>query len=149
MNRTIQKPTGAFIGASWAALIAGVSAYLIGLWNATISLNEKGFYLTILLYGLFSAVSLQKSVRDRLEDIPVTGIYFGLCWFSLGVSILLLTVSLWNAPIELSVKGFYAMSYLMSLFAAVTVQKNVRDLALFDGENEGSEPAEGDEPPFE
>jgi uncharacterized membrane protein YiaA len=27
-----------------------------------------------------------------------------------------------------SVKGYYAMSYVLSLFAAVAVQKNVRDL---------------------
>lgn len=29
-----------------------------------------------------------KSVRDRLEGIPVTGIYFGLCWLSLGLSLI-------------------------------------------------------------
>ncbi|MCW7469253.1 YiaA/YiaB family inner membrane protein [Leptospira kanakyensis] len=27
-------------------------------------LNEKGFYITILMYGLFSAVAVQKNVRD-------------------------------------------------------------------------------------
>ena len=27
-------------------------------------------------------------------------------------------------------KGFYAMSFVLSLFAAVAVQKNVRDVAL-------------------
>jgi uncharacterized membrane protein YiaA len=36
---------------------------------------------------LFSAVSLQKSVRDRIEGIPVTGIYYGLCWVSLGIGL--------------------------------------------------------------
>ena len=33
-------------------------------------LNEKGYYFTLLMYGLFSAVSVQKSVRDRLDGIP-------------------------------------------------------------------------------
>jgi uncharacterized membrane protein YiaA len=131
MSLKIQKPTGAFIGASWVALLIGASVYLIGLWNATMALNEKGYYLTLLMYGLFSAVSLQKSVRDRLEGIPVTGIYFGLCWFSLALSMLLLSIGLWNATLVASEKGFYAMSFLLSLFAAVTVQKNVRDLAQF------------------
>jgi uncharacterized membrane protein YiaA len=149
MKNNVQKPTGAFIGASWAALIAGVSSYLIGLWNAAVPLNEKGFYFTILLYGLFSAVSLQKSVRDKLEGIQVTAIYFGLCWFSLGISILLLVLSLWNAPIELSVKGFYGMSYLLSLFAAVTVQKNVRDLAFFPSEKDEEEQKEPGDTSFE
>lgn len=91
-------------------------------------LNEKGYYFTILMYGLFSSVSLQKTVRDRMEGIEVTGIYFGLCWISVGISLLLLSVGLWNATIVSSEKGFYAMSFLLSLFAAVAVQKNVRDV---------------------
>ena len=131
----VQKPTAAFVGASWLALLVGSLTYLIGLWNATMQLNEKGYYLTILLYGLFSSVSLQKSVRDRMDGIHVTGLYFGLCWVSVGICVLLLATGLWNATIAASEKGFYAMSYLLSLFAAVAVQKNVRDLGA-------SEPAE-------
>jgi hypothetical protein len=33
------------------------------------------------------------------------------------------------SPLASSEKGFYAMSFVLSLFAAVTVQKNVRDVA--------------------
>ena len=128
-----QPPTPAFIGASWVALFAGGIAYLVGLWNAQMLLNEKGYYLTVLLFGLFAAVSLQKSVRDRLQGIPVTGIYFGLCWCSLGLSVLLLAVGLWNASLTLSEKGFYAMSFVLTLFAAVAVQKNIRDVAPLPG----------------
>jgi len=126
------RPTAAFVGASWLALIIGACTYLIGLWNAAMQLNERGYYFTLLMYGLFSAVSLQKSVRDRLEGIKVTGIYFGMCWFSLLLSLLLLTVGLWNATLASSEKGFFAMSFVLSLFAAVAVQKNVRDVAQAD-----------------
>ncbi|UUZ53681.1 YiaA/YiaB family protein [Massilia sp. H-1] len=131
------RPTAAFVGASWLALIIGACTYLIGLWNAAMQLNEQGYYFTLLMYGLFSAVSLQKSVRDRLEGIKVTGIYYGLCWFSLMLSVLLLTVGLWNSTISSSEKGFFAMSFLLSLFAAVAVQKNVRDIALADENGPG------------
>jgi len=131
----LQKPTAAFVGASWIALLAGAVAFLAGLWNAQMQLNEKGYYLTLLLYGLFAAVSLQKSVRDRMEGIPVTGLYFGLCWLSLGLAILLLAVGLWNATLAPSEKGFYAMAFLLSLFAAVAVQKNVRDSASAAGDD--------------
>lgn len=127
--QTVQRPTAAFIGASWLALLIGATAFLIGLWNARMALNEKGYYLTLLLFGLFAAVSLQKTVRDRAEGLPVTGIYVGLCWVSLGAAILLLTIGLWNATLAPSEKGFYAMSFTLSLFAVVAVQKNVRDLA--------------------
>jgi uncharacterized membrane protein YiaA len=131
MSNLVNRPTAAFIGASWVALLVGAAAYCVGLWNTTMQLNEKGYYFTILLYGLFAAVSLQKSVRDKIEDIPVTGIYFALCWVSVIASILLLTVGLWNATLVATEKGFYIMAFLLSLFGAITVQKNTRDAALY------------------
>lgn len=122
-----QKPSNAFIAASWVALLAGVVSYNTGLWNATMLLNEKGYYFVVLMYGLFSAVSLQKAVRDDLEGIPVTAIYYGLSWFSTILAILLLVIGLWNAELLRSEKGFYGMSFTLSIFAAVAVQKNIRD----------------------
>lgn len=129
---TTARPTNAFVGASWAALLAGVVAFVVGLWNAEMLLSEKGYYLTVLMFGLFAAVSLQKSVRDQLEGITVSPIYYGLAWLSVGAALVLLTVGLWNAVLLPSEKGFYAMSFTLSLFAAVTVQKNIRDLASAD-----------------
>lgn len=122
------EPTSAFKGASYAALIIGVAAYLLGLYNAAMELNEKGYYFAILIFGLYSAVSLQKAVRDKEEGIPVTNIYYGLSWFALLTSILLMAIGLFNAgSIILSEKGFYGMAFVLSIFAAITVQKNVRD----------------------
>jgi len=129
MNPENQKPSFAFLAASWIALAVGLLAYLIGLWNASMQLNEKGYYFVVLMYGLFAAVSLQKSVRDKTEGIPVTGIYFGMCWFSIIVVILLLSVGLRNATLALSEKGFFGMSFVLSLFAVIAVQKNTRDNA--------------------
>jgi uncharacterized membrane protein YiaA len=121
------QPSTAFIGASWAALGLGMLGFIVGLWNAEMLLNEKGYYFTILMYGLFSVISVQKSVRDRLEGIPVTDIYYGICWFSTILSISLLVIGLWNAQLLLSEKGFYAFSFLLALFGAIAVQKNTRD----------------------
>ena len=125
------KPTAAFVSAAWSALFIGMLSYCIGLWNASMLLNEKGYYFTILLFGLFSVISVQKSVRDKQEGIEVTDIYYSISWFTTIASILLLIIGLWNANLELSEKGFYGMSFTLSLFAAVTVQKNTRDLKLF------------------
>jgi len=122
-----QKPSAAFIAASWIALGTGMIGYLIGLFRADMLLNEKGYYFTVLMFGLFAVVSLQKSVRDRLENIPVTDLYYGICWFATLLSIVLLIVGLWNATLLASEKGFYAFSFLLSIFGAITVQKNTRD----------------------
>lgn len=125
--------SGAFIAASWASLFIGAGGFCIGLWNATnLALSERGYYFTALLLGLYSSVSLQKAVRDRLEGIPVTGLYYALSWVAMGSALLLLTVGLWNAQLQLSEKGFYGMSFVLALFAAVAVQKNVRDSAAWE-----------------
>jgi uncharacterized membrane protein YiaA len=123
-----QKPSNAFIGASWAALGVGMIGFLIGLSRSDLQLNEKGYYFTILLFGLYAVISLQKAVRDRLEKIPVTELYYGLSWFAVIASITLLIIGLWNATMLPSEKGFYAFAFLLSLFGAITVQKNTRDI---------------------
>jgi uncharacterized membrane protein YiaA len=128
MEQKIFQPTAAFIGASWMALLVGIAAYNIGLWNADMQLNEKGYYFTVLMFGLFSAISVQKAVRDQLEGIPVTNLYYGIAWFTTILSVVLLTLGLWNATLARSEKGFYAMSFVLSLFAAIAVQKNTRDM---------------------
>ena len=131
-----QKPSNAFVAASWVALLTGAIAFIIGLWNAEMELNEKGYYFTVLMFGLFAAISLQKAVRDQLDGIPVTNIYYSLAWFSTVLAIVLLVVGLWNATLIRSEKGFYAMSFTLSLFGAIAVQKNTRD-------------TQAAEPPFE
>jgi uncharacterized membrane protein YiaA len=126
-NMTLQAPTKPYIFASVAALVIGTGAYGIGLLNSIMELNEKGYYLITLLYGLYSVISLQKTIRDKAENIPTTKLYFLISWGSTVISIGLLAIGLFNANMELSEKGFYAMAYTLSLFAAITVQKNVRD----------------------
>ena len=122
------QPSFAFVAASWTALLAGFLAFLVGLFNANMQLNERGYYFTVLVYGLFAAVSVQKSLRARLEGFPVTGISYGLSWVSVLLAVLLLCVGLFNATLALSEKGFYGMSFSLALFGAIAVQKNTRDI---------------------
>jgi uncharacterized membrane protein YiaA len=61
----------------------------------------------------------RRSISSLMWVVPCTAAFS---------AILLLTVGLWNATLAPSEKGFYAMSFVLSLFAVVAVQKNVRDL---------------------
>lgn len=132
MSAEIPRPTAAFVGAAWAALLIGVISYFIGLFNATIGLGEKGYYVILMLYGLFSVISLQKTVRDQQQGIPVTGIYYYVAWIAALSAVALMAIGLWNATFTLAEKGFYGMAYTLSLFAVMTVQKNVRDAQVID-----------------
>ncbi|WP_341221621.1 inner membrane protein YiaA [Polaribacter atrinae] len=127
-NELNPKPTSAYVGASWGALIIGLVSYCVGLWNAAIELNEKGFYFAILLMGIYAVISLQKAVRDKAEEIKVSEMYYGISWVVVLAAILLLIIGLRNADFLLSEKGFYGISFLLSLFGAITVQKNTRDI---------------------
>ncbi|MEH6442599.1 MAG: inner membrane protein YiaA [Oceanospirillaceae bacterium] len=128
------QPTNAYKMASLCVLAIGIAGFLLGLWNAQLLLSEKGFYFSVFLLALFSSVTLQKSIRDREEGIAITKIFMTICWASFSAAIILLVIGLKNADMALSEKGFYAMSFLMSLFAVITVQKNTRDLSAAETE---------------
>ncbi|WP_305785336.1 inner membrane protein YiaA [Symbioplanes lichenis] len=126
----MSKPTPAFVGSSWAALLLGVVTFVVGLWNAGMTASEKGFYAAVLVLGAYAAVSLQKSVRDRAEGLPVSALYQGLSWGVVVLALVMLAVGLVNSGMTLSEKGFYGLSFALTLFAAVAVQKNVRDTLM-------------------
>ncbi|MYN01115.1 hypothetical protein GTP41_03285 [Pseudoduganella sp. DS3] len=59
-----------------------------------------------------------------------SGACVGASWVALlSGAIAFLALALWNATLAPSEKGFYGMSFALALFAAVAVQKNVRDSA--------------------
>jgi len=137
-NTNSNQPTSAYIFATWGVLAIGVLGYLIGLWNASLELNEKGYYFAVFLLAMFSAVTLQKTIRDKKEGIPVTNSFVGMCWIAFSSSIALLVLGLINAGMALSEKGFYGMSFVLALFAIITVQKNIRDLTNEQGVTDSS-----------
>ncbi len=130
------RPTPAYIGLTWISLGIGVFGFLFGLWNANLQLSEKGFYFAVFLLAMFAAVTLQKTVRDRLEGIPVTNVFVGMCWAAFFASIALLIVGLVNAEMLLSEKGFYGIAFVLSLFSIITVQKNIRDMTNKSGKTD-------------
>lgn len=74
--------------------------------------------------------SCSKKERSAATCILLKKAHYGDIIISMGkrsLSILLLTVRLWNADLTKSEKGFYAMSFVLSMFAAIAVQKNTRD----------------------
>jgi len=46
-------------------LLIGATVCFAGLWNVEMVLNEKGRCFTLLMYGLFAAVSLRFRRRSR------------------------------------------------------------------------------------
>ena len=123
----VARPSAPFMMMSWLVLAISLGAFFIGMYNVELGLGEKGFYISNFLFGLFAAVSIQKNVRDRLENIPVTDAYFGIAWAAVLASISMFVIGMINVELGLAEKGFYIMAFTMGLFATITTQKNVRD----------------------
>ena len=124
----MKKENQAFYIASWVALGIGVSSYLVGLWNAELENAIKGYYFTVFAFGLYAAVSIQKTVRDRIEQMPVSSIYYGISWAAIILALSLFGIAIYqNDDLILSEKGFYSIAYVLSLYSCIVVQKNVRD----------------------
>lgn len=56
-----------------------------------------------------------------------TAAFVGASWLALAIGFTLYCVGLWNANMELVEKGYYLAVFLFGLFAAVALQKAVRD----------------------
>ena len=94
-----------------------------------------GLLLFVQIFHDLSEDLIDTSLSHDLE-IKVSDMYYGISWVIVIASLLLLIIGLRNADLALSEKGFYGMSYLLSLFGAITVQKNTRDIDVINNENE-------------
>ncbi|MCP8971294.1 YiaA/YiaB family inner membrane protein [Ectobacillus ponti] len=63
-----RRNTPAFTFLAYFTLAAGVLLFCIGLWNADMQLNEKGYYFAVMLLVGVGAILTQKVVRDNAED---------------------------------------------------------------------------------
>lgn len=125
----IPRAVSPYVLASVACLALGAGGFLFGLVNATtLALSEKGFYLTLLAFGLFAAISVQKNFRDKESGVPVSRLYSLLSYAATALALGLLGTGLFNAELALSEKGYYGMSFVLALFSAITLQKSVRDI---------------------
>ena len=59
-----------FVG-DMVAFVIAVGLLVIGLWNASLLLSEKGFYGLAYFLSLFGAVAVQKNVRDAWDPTRV------------------------------------------------------------------------------
>ncbi|MBC5853120.1 inner membrane protein YiaA [Vibrio metschnikovii] len=140
-------PTRPYVLTALVALGIGVFTYLIGLINANLQFNEKGYYFVVLVFGLFSVITLQKTIRDESEGLKVTSAYKNLNIFCVIIACALMFVGLYNVDtLLLNEKGFFGIAFVMSLFSSIVVQKNVRDLEYFKSNSKSESKSTFDAP---
>ncbi|MFK2824089.1 YiaA/YiaB family inner membrane protein [Bacillus sp. B190/17] len=68
MQKYRRRNTTAFTVLSYFTLFAGVFLFSIGLYNADMELNEKGYYIAVMILVAVGAILTQKVTRDNVED---------------------------------------------------------------------------------
>lgn len=80
---------------SWLLIIVGAAIYIIGLWHACPLLNGKGYFLGVLMTGMFvTYVYLREEMRERLDAR-----FTSVCQMVMLITVGLLVVGVWNAPL--------------------------------------------------
>ncbi|HEY9578008.1 MAG TPA: YiaA/YiaB family inner membrane protein [Pseudobacillus sp.] len=68
MQKYRRRNTTAFTVLAYFTLFAGVFLFSIGLYNADMQLNEKGYYIAVMILVAVGAILTQKVTRDNAED---------------------------------------------------------------------------------
>ncbi|PLR69075.1 MULTISPECIES: YiaA/YiaB family inner membrane protein [Bacillaceae] len=69
MQRYRRRNTPAFTVLAYFTFFAGVVMFCIGLYNAdNLQLNEKGYYIAVMILVAVGAILTQKVTRDNAED---------------------------------------------------------------------------------
>ncbi|MCD2368418.1 hypothetical protein LQ247_07220 [Bacillus sp. BS3(2021)] len=69
MQKHRRRNTMAFTVMSYFTFFAGVFLFGIGLYNAdNLQLNEKGYYIAVMILVAVGAILTQKVTRDNAED---------------------------------------------------------------------------------
>jgi uncharacterized membrane protein YiaA len=68
MQKHRRRNTPAFTVLAYFTFFAGILLFSIGLYNAEMMLNEKGYYIAVMLLVAVGAILTQKVARDNSED---------------------------------------------------------------------------------
>ncbi|WP_226670415.1 YiaA/YiaB family inner membrane protein [Metabacillus litoralis] len=69
MQKYRKRNTAAFTWVAYFTLFSGVALFSVGLYNETsLELNEKGYYIAVMILVGVGSILTQKVTRDNAED---------------------------------------------------------------------------------
>lgn len=106
MNLALKAPQG--------VLLTGVLLYVFCLWGDCPDLTDKGYFLAVLVLGLFTVLSYRRVSKEERGECC----FAGLCRFILLLSTGLLLVGVWNLPLSMAEKGLCVVAWFAAMYGA-------------------------------
>lgn len=127
----VPPPTGAWQGVSWFAFGLGAVVFLYSVWYAPgITVGERYFLYTAALFSLYGCVGVSKVVRDRVEGIPVTPLFYGLSFVAAIAPFVLVAYNMvFDSTLPATTRALLGMAYALTAYATLGIAKNERDKA--------------------
>lgn len=95
-------------------LCIGVFLYVVCLWGDCPQLTDKGYFLAVLVLGMFTVLTYQRlSAKEKNEER-----FAGLCRFVLLLATGLILVGIWNLPLSLAEKGLTVIGWFAAMYGA-------------------------------
>ncbi|AYL58903.1 inner membrane protein YiaB [Citrobacter freundii] len=99
----------------WILFLSGALIYVIGLWQSCPLLSGKGYFLGVLMTGMFVAYVYQRAVNLNQSDER----FASVCQMVTLITAGLLLVGVWNAPLSPLEKGLYPVAFIVCLLGQV------------------------------
>ena len=99
----------------WMLFLSGILTYSIGLWRACPLLSGKGYFFGVLMTGMFVTYVYQRAENLDQSDERLTSV----CQMVTLITVGLLLVGVWNAPLSPLEKGLYPVAFIICLLGQV------------------------------
>lgn len=99
----------------WILFLSGALIYVIGLWRECPLLSGKGYFFGVLMTGMFVTYAYQRAVNLNQNDER----FASVCQMVVLITVGLLLVGVWNAPVSSLEKGLYPVAFIICLLGQV------------------------------
>ena len=90
----------------------GALVYLLGIWRTCPLFSGKGYFLGVLVMGMFAILAHQRTMREKAPDDG----FASLCRLVLLLSVGLLMVGAWFVPAGWDEKIIYVAAWFVCLY---------------------------------
>lgn len=99
----------------WILFFSGILIYVTGLWWACPLLSGKGYFLGVLMTGMFVTYAYQRAENLDQNDER----FASVCQMVALITVGLLLVGVWNAPLAPIEIGLYPAAFFVCLIGQV------------------------------
>lgn len=106
----------------WIYFLSGALIYVIGLWQACPLLSGKGYFFGVLMTGMFVTYAYQHAKNYEQSDER----FVSVCRMVALITVGLLLVGVWNAPLLPLEIGVYPVAFFMCLAGEISLMRPLK-----------------------